>query len=116
MIILKIPNLHISYKCIDTLLYGHCCNSYYVEITLFDYSDKVLKSNLLYLLILKSQKCVIKEQKLEYIVQDILNNLQEFSKNYNIEKLILQELTSEVFCYQIMTKYKTFRLCCNTSM
>lgn len=113
MLILKIPNLHISYKCIDTLLYGHACNSYYLDITMNCYPDKILKSNLLYLLILKAEKCNIKQEILENIVEDILNNLHEFSKNYIIENLILQELTNEVFCYQIKTQYKTFRLCCN---
>lgn len=112
MLTLKIPNLHISYKCIDTLLYGHGCNSYYVDITMNDYPDKILKSNLLYLLILKAEKCHIKQENLECVVEHILNNLDEFSHNYTIDKLILQELTNEVFCYEITTKYKTFRLCC----
>lgn len=113
MLTLKISNLHISYKCIDTLLYGHTCNSYYVEITINDYPDKIFQSNLLYLLILKAEKCHVEHENLEYIVENILINLHEFSKNYKVKNLILQELTNEVFCYQITTQFETFRLCCN---
>lgn len=113
MLTLKIPNLHISYKCIDTLLYGHNCNSYYVEISMFDYPEKILYSHLLYLLILKSEQCYVKQENLEYVVEDILTNLHELSKKYNIKNIILQELTNEVFYYEITTEYQTFQICCN---